>query len=145
MEQCYAVEAYNSAENVYSRYETGSKDDMVKALCHLVSSDVEADKVDSYYRVNPITEKDKQIWDKQVEALPNIPNNERVFGEWTQINAASKYLGVTFGRVFNLVTAGKIHAITTGTRNKLVSVTDVVNRKIDTPPSGRPYKNMKID
>lgn len=144
MAECYAVESYNSADNTYSRYEVGSKSDMVRALTDLVSNDVDNEGTDSYYRVNSITEADKKIWDKQVEALPNIENKNRVFGEWTQINAASKYLGVTFGRVFNLVTAGQIHAITTGTRNKLVSVSDVVNRKIDTPPSGRPYKNRKI-
>lgn len=136
----YAVESYTPETNTYSRHEVGSKDDMVNVLNQLVSDSLESRKYDSYYRVNEVSEKDKENWDLQVKHLPSVKNTDKLFGEWVQIGTASKYLGVTFGRVFNLITSGDITASTVG-RNKLVSVRDVVERKITKPKSGRPSRS----
>lgn len=139
----YAVESYNSATNTYSRHEVGSKDDMKHLLSSLVDSDVKSGKCQRYYRVNEVSDRDISIWKRQEKELPNVPNTEKVFGEWTQITCASKYLNVTFGRVFNLITAGEIRAMTTSGRNKLVSVEDVVERRINKPKTGRPKGSGK--
>lgn len=134
----YAVESYDSSTNSYSRHEVGSKQEMLDLVNDLVTDDVSNDKSDRYYRVNTVTEKDLEDWNWQVRELPDVPNTEKIFGEWIQIGVASKYLDVTFGRVFNLVTSGQIEASTVG-RNKLVSVHDVADRKINPPKAGRPY------
>lgn len=134
----YAVESYNSSTNSYSRHEVGTKQEMLELLSTLVSNDVSNGESDRYYRVNSVTEQDLNDWNWQVRELPDVPNTDKIFGEWIQIGVASKYLDVTFGRVFNLVTSGQIEASTVG-RNKLVSVHDVADRKINPPKAGRPY------
>lgn len=139
----YAVESYNSNTNTYSRHEVGSQHDMTKLLTSLVQDDISSKNFENYYRVNEITDADLHIWNRQKEELPDVPNTEKVFGEWTQITCASKYLNVTFGRVFNLITAGEIRAQTTTGRNKLVSVSDVVERRINKPKTGRPKGSIK--
>lgn len=134
----YAVESYDSSTNSYSRHEVGSKHEMLDLVNKLVADDVNNDRSDRYYRVNSVTDKDLEDWNWQVRELPDVPNTDKIFGEWIQIGVASKYLDVTFGRVFNLVTSGQIAASTVG-RNKLVSVHDVADRKINPPKAGRPY------
>ena len=134
----YAVESYDSSTNSYSRHEVGSKQEMLDLASSLVADDVNNDRRDRYYRVNSVTDKDLEDWNWQVRELPDVPNTDKIFGEWIQIGVASKYLDVTFGRVFNLVTSGQIEASTVG-RNKLVSVHDVADRKINPPKAGRPY------
>lgn len=134
----YAVESYDSSTNSYSRHEVGSKQEMLDLASSLVADDVNNNRSDRYYRVNSVTDKDLEDWNWQVRELPDVPNTDKIFGEWIQIGVASKYLDVTFGRVFNLVTSGQIEASTVG-RNKLVSVHDVADRKINPPKAGRPY------
>lgn len=136
-EEVYAVESYNSKDNSYSRYDVGTKDDMMNLLSSCVKSSIEENDFDRYYRVVKVSSSDLVEWRRQIEYLPDVKNEDKLFGDWVQIGVASKYLGVTFGRVFHLVTSGKIQANTVG-RNKLVSVHDVVDRKINHPGSGRP-------
>ena len=143
MNTYYAVESYDSDENVFSRHEVGSKEEMKELLHDLVEHDLKEGNSSRYYRVNTITNSDKKEWDRQVEYLPDVPNTEKLFGDWVQINTAAKYLNVTFGRVFNLVTSGDIKASSTLGRNKLVSVHDVVDRKINPPRAGRPHLDME--
>lgn len=136
-DQFYAVESYNAESNSYSRHDVGPASAMEQLLSELVSKDVESGSDKVYYRVNPVTQQDKAEWDKQAEHLPEVKKTDRLFGDWVQIGVASKYLDVTFGRVFHLVTAGQLSVNQVG-RNKLVSVHDVVERKIAQPSSGRP-------
>lgn len=138
----YAVESYNSETNTYSRHEVGTKEEMIDLLTSLVKDDVSRGFDNRYYRVNVVSESDLSDWNWQVESLPDVPNVEKVFGEWIQIGVASKYLNVTFGRVFNLVTSGQVAASTVG-RNKLVSVHDIVDRKINPPRPGRRYPSKE--
>lgn len=138
MEGTFALESYNSDTGFFSRYDVGDSDTMENLLSKHVKDDVESGKSDTYYRIVKISEKDKQLWDKQIEFLPFVPNEEKLFGEWVQINTAARYLGVTFGRVFNLVTSGQVEASTTEGRNKLVSASDCIDRRIYKPRSGRP-------
>lgn len=137
----YAVESYNSETGIFSRHDIGSKEEMESLTQDLILQDVSNNETDSYYRVNEITNEDKRIWDLQVSSVPDMENKDRVFGEWTQINSAARYLGVTFGRVFNMVSDGIVRASTTKGRNKLVSVEDVVNRRITKPKAGRPKES----
>lgn len=138
----YAVESYNSETGIFSRHDTGSKEEMESLTQHLILQDVSNNETDSYYRVNEITDEDERIWDLQVSSVPDMENKDRVFGEWTQINSAARYLGVTFGRVFNMVSDGVVKASTTKGRNKLVSVEDIVNRRIAKPKAGRPKEKQ---
>lgn len=133
----YAVESYNSDSNTYHRYEVGTESNMKQLLNDLVSKDVSNGIENNYYRIASVSEQDNEDWDRQVKYLPDVKNTDKVFGEWIQIGTASKYLDVTFGRVFHLVTAGQLSVKEVG-RNKLVSVHDVVDRKINNPKAGRP-------
>lgn len=134
----YAVESFNPDKG-YSRYDIGSKDEMIKYLNNLIDDSINARNYDSYYRVNEVNSLDVQDWLDQVNELPEVRNVDRLFGDWVQIGTAATYLNVTFGRVFNLVTAGEIRSDTVG-RNKLVNVHDIVQRKISNPKAGRPPK-----
>lgn len=140
----YAVESYDSENNTYSRHEVGTKESMIDLLTSLVKNDVSEGNDQRYYRVNVVSEQDLKDWNWQVQSLPDVPNVDKVFGEWIQIGVASKYLNVTFGRVFNLVTSGQVTASTVG-RNKLVSVHDIVDRKINPPRPGRRYPSKSND
>lgn len=137
MSDIYAVESYDSSSNTYHRHDVGTKEDMKNLLADLVSEDVKNNIECNYYRIASVSEADKKEWDKQVKYLPDIDNKDKLFGEWVQIGVASKYLDVTFGRVFHMVTAGQLSVHEVG-RNKLVSVHDVVDRKINNPQAGRP-------
>lgn len=139
-DKVYAVESYNRDENIYSRYEVGTRDEMMCLLNDLVTDDIKNENFSNYYRVNTVTISDKKEWDKQAEFLPDIDNIDKIFGDWISINVASKYLGVTFGRVFHMVTAGQLTVNQVG-RSKLVSVHDVVDRKIHNYGPGRPASN----
>lgn len=136
----YATESYNSDTNTYSRHGVGTEEEMMSCLTNLVKSDVSKNVENNYYRIVKVSDTDLQTWNRQVSELPDVPVTDYIFGDWTQINVASKYLGVTFGRVFNLVTAGEIAASTTEGRNKLVKVSDVVDRRINKRRPGRPPK-----
>ena len=139
--KAYAVESYSKSEG-YRRHETGTLDEMIKFLEEQVRASLEEESQDLYYRIVEVSEQDLKMWQKQEEMLPQVPKTDRLFGDWVQIGTAAKYLGVTFGRVFNLTSAGEIKANTVG-RNKLVNVEDVINRKISNPKSGRPPLNKK--
>lgn len=133
----YAVESYNSENGTYHRHDVGSREDMERLMSKLMESDVNSGIYSNYYRINEVSDTDMVEWDKQQKYMPDMDKKDRLFGEWVQVNAASKYLGVTFGRVFHLVTAGQLAVKEVG-RNKLVSVHDVVDRKINNPGPGRP-------
>lgn len=134
----YAVESY-SEESGYSRHEVGSRDEMMSCLRSMIEKSLEDKVYDNYYRLNEVSETDYNDWNEQIIKLPDIPNKERIFGEWVQMGVAAKYLDVTFGRVFNLATDNEIRSNEVG-RNKLVNVHDVVQRKINKPRAGRPSK-----
>lgn len=136
-EKLNAVESYNMSEKRYNWHEIGSLDEMLDFVKGALRSSAESESIDMYYRIIVVDEHDLMIWNKQAELLPDIPKTERLFGEWVDIDTAAKYLGVTFGRVFNLATDGLLRTQVSG-KNKLVSVEDVVNRKIANPRSGRP-------
>lgn len=136
----YAVESYNSEDGTFHRHDVGSKEDMTSLMSDLVSTDVNSGVYSNYYRVNEVSDADMVEWDKQQQYIPDMDKRDRLFGEWVQVNTASKYLGVTFGRVFHLVTAGQLAVKEVG-RNKLVSVHDVVERKINNPGPGRPVSS----
>lgn len=136
----YAVESYNSEDGTFHRHDVGSKEDMTRLMSDLVSTDVNSGVYSNYYRVNEVSDADMVEWDKQQQYIPDMDKRDRLFGEWVQVNTASKYLGVTFGRVFHLVTAGQLAVKEVG-RNKLVSVHDVVERKINNPGPGRPVSS----
>ena len=140
----YALESYDTETGFFSRHDVGDISDIRKLLDEHVSKDVESCDSKKYYRIVKISEQDKKLWDKQVELLPYVPNEEKLFGEWVQINTAARYLGVTFGRVFNLVTSGQVEATTTSGRNKLVSSSDLIDRRIYKPRSGRPNHDSEV-
>lgn len=140
----YALESYDTETGFFSRHDVGDLSDISKMLNDYVSEDVKSCNSNKYYRIVKISEQDKKLWEKQVEFLPHVPNEEKLFGEWVQINTAARYLGVTFGRVFNLVTSGQVEATTTSSRNKLVSSSDLIDRRIYKPRSGRPNHDSEI-
>lgn len=137
MDNIYAIESYDPDINTYARYDIGDKSNMIDQLVDKVNSGLNDNK---YYRVIPISEKDTLTWRKQVDSLPDIRATDYIFGEWIQMSTAAKYLGLSFGRVFNLVSGGEIRVQTTEGRNKLVNVEDIVERKINPPRIGRPPK-----
>lgn len=132
--EVYAVESYDSNDGTYRRHMTGTREEAVE----YVSEHVGCHYGDSlYYRIALVSASDLADWNKQVKNLPKVPATEYLFGEYVQANVAAKYLGVTFGRVFQLASSGAISTKVEG-RNKLVSVHDVVERRLNKPSAGRP-------
>lgn len=144
-EATYALESYDKKEDSYTRYDVGDMDNMVEAARNAMLEDAKLScDCPRYYRVVPVSDEDKSEWYRQRDMLPGVKSTDRVFGSWISINRASKYLGVTFGRVFNLVTSGSLTYKQIG-RSKLVSVHDVVSRKINNAGPGRPSKESSCN
>lgn len=136
--ETYALESYNP-DLGYRRHFLGTKEEMVKKLGDVIDDSLSSGDFDSYFRIDKVSEQDREDWKAQEDNLPEIDPTRRLFGEWVQMSVAAKYLNVTFGRVFNLVTSEDIRCTSSG-RNKLVNVHDVVQRKITNPKAGRPSK-----
>lgn len=99
-----------------------------------------------FVRVVEITDDDREFWENTLDVLPDMDNRFRVYGEWVNIKKAAEFLGLTFGRVFQLIDQGILESKKDG-KYHMVSTRSLLDRKLNGSKRGRPAgsKNKKAD